>query len=67
MTHYAIIGKERLRQISGARQRGKITDWLSKTGIPFMLDANGWPVVSEAAVSAKLGAPVKIEPRINFA
>lgn len=59
--------KDDLRQISGVWQRHKIVAWLIDTKIPYITDAKGWPVVAESAISAKLGASIKNEPRLNLA
>jgi hypothetical protein len=62
-----IVLKAELQKISGAKQRRRIIPWLKEIGVPFIKDADGWPVVAESALNAKLGEPTKNEPRINFA
>lgn len=61
------LHKKELKALIGASQRAKISAWLKKNGIPYMIDATGWPVVSESVILSKLGQPTKKEPRINFA
>jgi len=61
------VQKEELQKISGATQRRRLIPWLQKIGVPFIEDADGWPIVAEAALNAKLGESSKNEPRINFA
>ena len=59
--------KEDLQRISNTKQRRKLIPWLVNIGVPFITEADGWPVVAESALNAKLGESQKSEPRINFA
>ena len=61
------LTKQDIQTISGAKMRKKIIPWLRSNGIPYIMDATGWPLVAESVLQAKLGAPTKKEPRINFA
>ena len=61
------LTKQDIQTISGAKMRKKIIPWLRSNGIPYIMDATGWPLVAESVLQAKLGATVKKEPRINFA
>lgn len=61
------LTKEDIQTISGAKTRKKIIPWLRSSGIPYIMDATGWPLVAESVLQAKLGVPIKKEPRINFA
>jgi len=61
------VQKEELQKISGAKQRRRLIPWLQGLGVPFIQDADGWPIVAESALNAKLGESSKNEPRINFA
>lgn len=59
--------KDDLKKLSGAKQRRRIIPWLKEIGVPFLNDADGWPLVDESVLKTKLGASVRKEPRINFA
>jgi len=61
------LHKKELKALIGASQREKIIPWLKQNRIPYLIDATGWPVVSEAVILSKLGQATKKEPRINFA
>lgn len=61
------LRKEELQKISGATRRERLIGWLDSIGVQHIPDANGWPVVAESAMAAKLGNTTKPEPRINFA
>lgn len=61
------LHKDELCKISQAKQRRRLIPWLKKHGVPYIEDADGWPVVAESALNAKLGEPIKHEPSINFA
>lgn len=47
-----------LKRISGRKQRRTVEAWLAEKRWPFELDADGWPVVSQAYAEKKLGVPV---------
>lgn len=60
------LHKKELIALSNAKQKRTLLSWLDDLGIKHIPDADGWPVVAESAIRAKLGEPTKREPRINF-
>ena len=48
------LNRDELRELSGRKQRGKVTEWLQANGYRFDLAADGWPKVLRAAVEARL-------------
>ena len=61
--------KEKLQEVSKAKQRKKLIEWLDGLGVKHITDATGWPVADGDVIRAKLGGTVttRREPRINFA
>ena len=47
------LTKQEIQTISGAKMRKKIIPWLRSNGIPYIMDATGWPLVA-ALVRANL-------------
>lgn len=50
----AFLSRDELMDLSGAKQRGKVTAWLAANGYRFDVAADGWPKVLWAAVEARL-------------
>lgn len=53
------LTREQLCELSGRKQRSAVIRWLGSQGMPFVLDADGWPVVAEAVMLARLGGKVQ--------
>ncbi len=60
-----VLHKKELQEISGAKQRRRLVDWLNELRVPFIYDANGWPIVERSALFPKTEVN-KREPKINF-
>ncbi|MCE8050261.1 DUF4224 domain-containing protein [Halomonas daqingensis] len=61
-----VLSRTELKELTGATRRQKQIDHLIAMGIPYRINADGWPVVLRSAAVSALGGkdtPSKILPR----
>ncbi|APX94288.1 hypothetical protein BWR19_15850 [Halomonas sp. 1513] len=65
-----VLSRTELKELTGASQRRKQIDHLRAMGIPYRVNADGWPVVLREAALRALGGrsvdPVPQEATINL-
>jgi hypothetical protein len=58
-----IVGDaEYLKALSGRKQRSAVASWCRDKGIKYMLNADGWPVTTPAALDRAVTKAVKRGP-----
>lgn len=50
------LSRDQTRELTGAATRARQIDVLRRNGIPFVVNAAGWPVVTVSAVEGQRGA-----------
>lgn len=62
------LTRSQVRELTGAATRARQIEVLRRNGVPFVINAAGWPVVTVAAVEGQRGpeavAPAGWQPRI---
>lgn len=60
---------DELCELSGAKRRSNIQQWLDAQRIPYLIGADGWPRVSRAVVCSRLGESLNParEPKLHLA
>lgn len=64
-----IFTQAELEIIVGYKSKKRIIKWLEKHRIPFLIAANGRPLVNKQALASMMGAPNKDDKRdieLNF-
>jgi hypothetical protein len=63
------LDKKQLIALVRSPRKKAVIGWLDQQRIPYLVGADGWPRVSAAVISARLGETVqsKPEPRLRFA
>jgi hypothetical protein len=56
------LNAEEIRQLTGRCHRAPQMAVLKENGIPFFVNATGWPVVARSAIEGK-GAPVPVSQK----
>jgi hypothetical protein len=49
------LTRAQIRELTGAATRAKQIDVLKRNGVPFIVNAAGWPVVTVSAVEGRRG------------
>lgn len=61
-----VLSRTELKELTGASRRRKQIDHLNAMGIPYRINADGWPVVLRSAAISALGgkdSPSKALPK----
>jgi hypothetical protein len=51
------LTRSQVRELTGAATRARQIDVLKRNGVPFIVNASGWPVVTVAAVEGRRETP----------
>jgi hypothetical protein len=62
-TDDTFLTKAAVRRLTGRAQRELQVDVLRSQGVPFFIDAFGWPVVARTAVEGRSNVPVAEAPK----
>jgi hypothetical protein len=48
-----LLSRDEVVRLTGRKQRRRQVEQLARVGIPFVLDADGWPVVASDAIDRR--------------
>jgi hypothetical protein len=56
------LSREEIAELARTPQRKRQIEFMRKNGIRHYIDANGWPVVTRAAVEGESGSEQAVQP-----
>lgn len=61
------LNKDELRELTGRKRRADVRKWLDSAGWLYEIDADGWPIVSDAYAESRFSGAPKAKRGPNFA
>lgn len=58
-----VLTREEVQELTGSNQRARQRQHLDAMGVPYVVRADGWPVVDRQAYAKAMGGEAANEPR----